>query len=63
MLHRFDEVGTFIWSIIDKPLYIKEICDSLEKHFNGFEIKKSLQEILDFIQALEKKGLVTIQHQ
>ena len=61
MLHRFNEVGTFIWSIIDKPLSIQEICTSLEEHFMGFEIKKSSQEILDFIQALEKKGLVTIQ--
>jgi hypothetical protein len=62
MLHRFNEVGTFIWSIIDKPLSIQEIYNSIEEHFNGFDLKKSSQEILDFIQTLEKKGLVTIQH-
>jgi hypothetical protein len=61
MLHRFNEVGTFIWSAIDKPLSIQDICNSIEDHFNGFEIKKSSQEIFDFIKALEKKGLVTIQ--
>jgi hypothetical protein len=63
MLHRFNEAGTFIWKAIDKPLTTKEICNSLEIYFNGFDTKKSLQEILEFIQALEKKGLVTIQHQ
>ena len=62
MLHRFNDVGTFIWSIIYKPLSIQEICNSLEEHFNGFDLKKSSREILDFIQSLEKKGLVTIQH-
>jgi len=60
MLHRFNEAGTFIWQIIDKPLSTKEICDSLETYFKGFDTKTSLQEILDFIKALEKKGLVTI---
>ena len=62
MLHRFNEVGTHMWSVIDKPLSIQDILSSIEEHFNGFEINKSSQEILDFIQTLEKKGLVTIQH-
>jgi hypothetical protein len=62
MLHRFNEVGTFIWCIIDKPLSIQGICDSIEGYFNGFEIKTSSQEIFDFIQTLERKGLVTIRH-
>jgi Coenzyme PQQ synthesis protein D (PqqD) len=62
MLHRFNAVGTHIWSTITTPLSIKEICKSVEEHFEGFDAKKSSQEILDFIQTMEKKGLVTIQH-
>jgi hypothetical protein len=61
MLHRFNEAGTFIWKAIDKPLSIKDICNSLDNNFNGFDVKKSLQEILEFLEALEKKNLVSIQ--
>jgi Coenzyme PQQ synthesis protein D (PqqD) len=61
MLHRFNEVGTFIWSVLDKPISMQEVCDSVEEHFRGVETSKSSQEILDFIQTLEKKGLIAIQ--
>jgi hypothetical protein len=61
MLHRFNEVGTYIWSIIDKPLSLNEVCVSLENHFNGFALKKSFHEITGFMETMEKKNLITIQ--
>jgi Coenzyme PQQ synthesis protein D (PqqD) len=61
MLHRFNEVGTFVWGLLDKPLSMAEICGSIEEHFDGFETTKSFREIHDFVHDMEKKGLVTIQ--
>jgi hypothetical protein len=60
MLHRFDEVGTHIWSILDNHLSVKEICESIEENFEGFDSKKNTPEIISFLETLEKKHLVMI---
>jgi hypothetical protein len=60
MLHRFDEVGTFIWKMLDNKLSVKDICDSIEESFEGFDRKKNTSEILSFLETLEKKNLVLI---
>jgi hypothetical protein len=61
MLHRFNEAGTFIWSTLDKPTSLKEICKSLEEHFKGFDARNNFNEISDFITALKEKNLVHIE--
>jgi hypothetical protein len=61
MLHRFNEAGTFIWTILDKPISIKEICKALEENFNCFGAQKNYKEISDFITALKEKDLVRIE--
>jgi|GEM_PF-1439825 hypothetical protein len=59
-LHRFNEVGTFIWQLLEKPMTVDEISKAVGKHFDGFDPKKSLQEISDFLISLEKKKCVSI---
>jgi hypothetical protein len=60
MLHRFNEVGTFIWNLLENKLTIIEICKSIEEHFEGFICNKNTAEIISFFETLEKKNLVLI---
>jgi Coenzyme PQQ synthesis protein D (PqqD) len=59
-LHRFNEVGTFIWQLLEKPATVGAICAAIEEHFDGFDAGKSFQEISDFLVSLEKKKCVSI---
>jgi hypothetical protein len=61
MLHRFNEVGTFVWSTLDNAMSLNELCGSVENNFKGFDRKKSQKEIVGFLLTLEKKNLVSIQ--
>lgn len=58
MLHRLNEVGTFIWSLLDERMSVKEIVASVETHFRKFERAKNAPEIIEFLDTLEKKGMV-----
>ena len=59
-LHRFNEVGTFIWQLLEKSMTVGAICTAVEEHFDGFDAGKSFQEISDFLVSLEKKKCVSI---
>ena len=59
-LHRFNEVGTFIWQLLERPMTVETICKAIEEHFDGFDAGKSFQEISDFLVSLEKKKCVSI---
>lgn len=60
ILHRFNEVGTFIWQFLENAKSVDEICAALGNHFDEFDKKASLAEISSFVEELEKKGLVTV---
>ncbi|MBN1129587.1 MAG: PqqD family protein [Chitinispirillaceae bacterium] len=58
MLHRFNEVGTFIWGLLEKPRHIAEIVEAIAARFDGFDKKKNRAEIVAFLAGLAEKGLV-----
>jgi hypothetical protein len=60
MLHRFNEVGTFIWNLLADKMSINEICLSIQNHFQEFDSAKNISEIIAFLEKLEKKKLVLI---
>jgi hypothetical protein len=60
MLHRFNEVGTFIWQLLEKPMTAGAICTAVGRHFDGFDANEHSAELLLFLEALEKKGCVEI---
>ena len=63
MLHRFNEVGTFIWKIIDRPVTIEEIGNSICKNFSEVNKEKMYSDLFLFLSEIHKKQLVTIQEQ
>jgi hypothetical protein len=60
MLHRFNEVGTFIWQLLEKPQTVNAIRSAVASHFEGFSEKKHSADLYGFLEALEKKGCVEI---
>ena len=60
MLHRFNEVGTFIWQLIEKPRTVNAICSAIASHFEGFTEEEHAADLRSFLEKLEKKGCVEI---
>ncbi len=60
MLHRFNEVGTCIWQLLETPKTINEICNKIGKNFEEVNEKQIYTDIVDFIAKLEDKKLVKI---
>ncbi|MBN2038025.1 MAG: PqqD family protein [Chitinispirillaceae bacterium] len=60
MLHRFNEVGTFVWQKLEHGAALTEILACIAEQFQGFDVKKNRKEIVAFLEALEKKGLITV---
>jgi hypothetical protein len=59
MLHRLNEVGTYIWGLLEKDRIVSDILLLIEERFEGFDKAINSREILSFLQELEKKGLVS----
>ena len=59
MLHRLNEVGTFIWQFLDAPRSIEEICAAIEQHFSDFDRNHNREEIIHFIVEMREKHLIT----
>jgi hypothetical protein len=60
MLHRFNEVGTYIWSLLEKDRTVHDILVSIEERFEGFDKKQNQGDILRFLEELRQKKLVSI---
>lgn len=58
MLHRFNEVGSFIWQVLETPKSVAEICTEIKEHFDGVDAEKLTDEIEIFIEKLKDKKLV-----
>lgn len=62
LLHRFNEVGTFIWQILETPKTVEEICEKVKEHFEDADEKQVFKDVTGFIAKLEEKKLITIIH-
>lgn len=60
MLHRLDEAGTFIWSLLETPRTAGSLIDAVADHFDGFDKEKNGPEVLAFLAEIAAKGLVEI---
>jgi len=60
MLHRFNEVGTFIWQLLETPKTADEICEAIKIQFDSVDEKKLTDDITVFIEKLLEKKLVEV---
>jgi hypothetical protein len=57
--YGLNPVASNIWSLLDEPKSINELCDHL---MNKFEITREncIKEVIEFIPRLESKGLLEV---
>ncbi len=60
MLHRFNEVGSFIWQVLETPRTLSEICTEIKKQFDEVDEGKLTDEIELFVRKLKDKKLVEV---
>ena len=61
ILHRFNQVGTFIWRLLETPKTVEEIFAAVKEHFEVVDDGQAYDEIAGFITKMKEKKLVTIQ--
>ncbi len=60
MIHRFNEVGTFIWRLLETPKTKDEICSSIMEHFDKVNSETLHTDIAVFLKKLQEKKLVEV---
>lgn len=59
MYYGMDFVGNCIWKLIERPLSISQLCDTLLERFDVTR-EVCYQDVLDFLHDLRKDGLIEI---
>ena len=58
MLHRLNEVGTFIWQQLETPKTVEELAASVKYHFSGVEEVQLEQDLAAFLEKLAERKLI-----
>ncbi|MFZ0429054.1 MAG: lasso peptide biosynthesis PqqD family chaperone [Acidobacteriota bacterium] len=56
--YSLDAIGKRIWQLIEQPVRVVDLCRQLTAEFE-VEPVQCLEDVLQFLQALEDEGLVT----
>ena len=59
-LHRFNEVGTFIWQTLENPKTVEEIIARVCDHFDCDEKDHVDTDVVKFIDKLARKRVVEV---
>ena len=59
MYYGLDAVGSRIWELIEHPMSVSRLCDTLQE---GFDVTSEAcqRDVLDFLQELYKDALIEI---
>jgi hypothetical protein len=60
MLHRLNDVGTFIWGLLDSPRTVDDICRAVAAEFDGVDAVAVEKDVVRFVDELRGKGLVEV---
>ncbi len=63
MLHRFNEVGSFIWQVLETPKHLVEICAEIREQFDEVDEEKLTDEVEIFIEKLKDNKLVEVEQE
>ena len=61
MYYGMGIVGSYIWKLIERPLSISQLCDTLLARFDVTR-EVCYQEVSDFLHELHKDGLIDIRN-
>lgn len=59
-LHKFNDVGTFIWDLLESPTSLEQICLKIQENYQKFEKDRDFEDLARFLLSLEAKKLITI---
>jgi hypothetical protein len=59
-LHRFNEVGTFIWQTLEHPKTVEEVIDRVVEHYDCDDEKQVDADVTKFIDKLARKKVVEV---
>jgi hypothetical protein len=59
-LHRFNEVGTFIWQLLERPKTIVQISTAVADHFEHAGNADLQHDIESFLGDMQAKDLITV---
>lgn len=57
--YSLNSVASNIWTHLEEPKTIRELCDTLSERFD-ITPEKCREELIGFLPDLEKKGLISI---
>ncbi|MBE0487443.1 MAG: PqqD family protein [Halomonas sp.] len=54
-----EEVGTFIWSFLERRATVLDVCEALQA---AFDVDRPIceRDVMTFLEQLEQEGLVTV---
>lgn len=58
-VHKLDEVGTFIWSLLDGHRSMNQICDLVISEYE-VDIEECSNDLKEFVEQLKSKNLLEI---
>lgn len=61
ILHELDEVGTFIWDLLDRNISIDKIAEKIVETYD-VSIEQAKADIETFLKELESNGLVCMEN-
>jgi hypothetical protein len=56
-VHQLDEVGTFVWSLLESPRTLDDLADAVAAEFE-VDPPRALQDLKPFLDSLSSKGLL-----
>lgn len=59
--YGLDSVGTYVWSLMQRPTSVKELRDAMLKKYEVDE-ERCERELLDLLQTMRSEGLVEVQN-
>ncbi len=58
-VYHLDFVGQRIWSLVERPCPVSDVCEALEEEFN-VDPATCERDVLAFLEQLREKGIIQI---
>jgi hypothetical protein len=57
-VHQLDEVGSFVWSLLEKAKTLEELSEAVAVEFE-VEPARAREDLVPFLDSLQARGLLT----
>lgn len=57
-VHQLDEVGSFVWSLLDRPRSAEQLAEAVAGEFD-VDPAAALRDLAPFLESLHERGLAS----